>query len=111
MGHYIGQQGSYYEGDKTHWRDQHVVPRPSAKHTYQNGAWVPRQDTVEEAAEKTRGAEREAVRADALTAYLLRHAPAECSAHVANQVTSLKDAKDMLGKFAEILCVLVKASR
>lgn len=40
MGFYIDQNGSYYEGDKAHWQDQDVPPRPSNQHTWDGISWV-----------------------------------------------------------------------
>jgi hypothetical protein len=47
-------------------------------------------------------------KANAVIQYLTTHTPAECDAYVQANVTTLAQAKTMLGNFAIALCVLTK---
>ena len=49
-------------------------------------------------------------KADNVVQYLRDHTPAECEAYVQAQVTDLASARQMLKKFAVVLCVLAKQS-
>ena len=55
-------------------------------------------------------AAKETVTTDAVIQYLRNHTPAECEAYVQAQVTDLASARQLLKKFAIILCVLAKES-
>lgn len=48
------------------------------------------------------------VKADATIAYLRAHTPAECYNKMQTDVTTLAEAKQMMGRFAMALCVLTK---
>lgn len=51
-----------------------------------------------------------ASKAEPVIQYLVSHTPAECDAYVKANISSLAQAKAMLGKFSMALCVLSKAS-
>lgn len=40
MGYYVDATGGYYEGDRQSPDDAPVPQRPSARHVWQDGAWV-----------------------------------------------------------------------
>lgn len=71
--------------------------------------------TAHEAAAAARAAQaaadtaaRDEARADTVVQYLRDHTPAECAAYVQTNVTDLASARQMLKKFAIVLCVLAK---
>lgn len=53
-------------------------------------------------------AARESAKTDLVVRYLRDHTPAECVSYVQTNVTDLASAKDLLKKYAVILCVLAK---
>lgn len=52
--------------------------------------------------------EKNATKQQAVFQYLVSHTPQECAAWVNTNVTDLASAKDLLSKYAMILCILAK---
>lgn len=74
---------------------------------------IPPKTPEELAAEAHQIADAEAkaeAKADPVIQYLRDHTPAECEAYVQAKVTDLDSAKQLMKKFAVVLCVLTKQS-
>lgn len=74
---------------------------------------IPPKTPEELAAEQQQIADAEAkaeAKADTVIQYLRDHTPAECEAYVQAKVTDLDSAKQLMKKFAVVLCVLTKQS-
>ena len=68
---------------------------------------TPEQSAAAQQAAAAQAAKEEA-KADNVVQYLRDHTPAECEAYVQANVTDLASARDLLKKFAVVLCVLAK---
>lgn len=82
----------------------YIAPEPTAEEIAAAAAAAAALKAEQEADRIARNEARE----DAVIQYLRDHTPAECVSYVNTNVTDLASAKDLLKKYAVILCVLAK---